>query len=315
MKRNLAILAAIIGLALFLGGRFIFFTVSEMEQAIITEFGQPLGTAITKAGLHFKLPWRTAHFLPNRILRWDGNLREIVTKDKKYIFVDTTARWRIVDPLKFFVSVRNETGAYARLDGIIDSVVRNNITEHLLLELVRTNKQPLSTVDDEAADFEAVKEEEVAMTYGRDEIMAQVHKEIHDETLKVFGIEVLDVKIKQVNYIEEVRKKVYERMISERNRIAEKYRSEGQGEKAKILGAMEKELKRIDSEAYRKAKEIEGTADAESTKIYAEAFNRDPEFYAFYRTLQAYRSMQPHQIKLLMSSNNELFRYLDKSSR
>lgn len=308
-KKLIATIVAIVLVIAFV--KSFFFIVSEMEQVVVTQFGEPVGDTIKDAGLHFKPPWRVAHFFDKRILRWDGEPTQVVTMDKKYIFIDTTARWKIAEPLKFLQAVVNETGALSRLDDVIDSNIRNYLTRNNLIEIVRTTKGELKIIlDEETKGDQQFKHEVIKIETGRDDIVKEILEKTKDRTLKEYGIELIDVRIKRINYIEEVREKVYERMISERVRIAEKYRSEGEGETARILGLKDKELKRITSGAYKKAKEIEGSADAQAIKIYARAYNNDPEFYSFLKTLESYKETFKDNSKVILSTNNEFFRYL-----
>ncbi|MFQ5601990.1 MAG: protease modulator HflC [bacterium] len=286
------------------------FTVNETEQVIILQFGRPIGEPIQEAGLHFKLPFiQDVKSFDKRVLEWDGDENQIPTSDKKYIWVDTFGRWKIVDPLKFYQSVRgDERAAQSRLDDIIDSATRNYVSENLLIEAVRNSNRKLETTIEEQAGFVT---EAVAQTIekGRQKI-TELILEKAAQAMPEFGIELLDVRIKRINYIEEVRQKVYERMISERKRIAEKSRSEGQGRKAEIDGEREKEYQRITSEAYRKAQEIKGKADAEATRIYANAYNKDPEFYSFIQTLESYKSTMKNNTTLILNTDSDFLKYL-----
>jgi len=285
------------------------YTVNETEQVVITQFGQPMGNPIKTAGLHFKVPFiQRANYFEKRILEWDGSPNQIPTKDKRYIWVDTTARWKIADPLKFLESVGNETGAQARLDDIIDSATRDYLTNHSLVEAVRNTNQLLDrmkTAEEVLGAEEALEKIEI----GRDKLTRGILKQA-SELVPQYGIELVDVRVKRINYVEEVRKKVYERMISERRRAAEKYRSEGQGKKAEVEGEMLKELNRITSEAYRKAQEIEGKADAEAIKIYAQAYSKDPEFYSFMNTLETYKETIDGRTTIILSTDSDYFEYL-----
>lgn len=270
-----------------------FYTLDETEQAIITQFGEPIGKPIREAGLHIKTPFiQKVTIFDKRILAWDGDPNQIPTEDKKYIWVNTFARWHIVDPLKFYQSVNNELAARSRLDDIIDGVTRDIIAQHSLIEVVRnSNREMKIIVEGDSGSVEPVAGLQAVETIskGRTKIMDVILAKV-SETVPQYGIEVIDVRIKHIIYIEEVLQKVYERMISERKRIAEKYRSEGQGERAKIEGQREKDLQAITSEAYKQAQLIKGAADARAAKIYADAFNRDPEFYSF---LQSIHSVNP----------------------
>jgi membrane protease subunit HflC len=288
-----------------------FYTVDMTEQVVITRFGKPVGDPIKEPGLHWKMPFiETANFFDKRILEWDGDPNQIPTKDKKYIWVNTYARWRIADPLEFFKRVRNELGAQARLDDIIDAATRDYMTAHVLLEIVRNSNREMAMA---GAEMELPEEVKVPIQWGREKISRQI-LERASEMVPQYGIELIDVRIKHINYVEEVRQKVYERMISERTRIAEKYRSEGEGKKAEIEGQMEKELQRITSEAYRKAQELKGEADAQATKIYAQAYNKDPEFYSFIKTLDTYRETLGEETWLILSTDSDYLKYIKSIS-
>jgi membrane protease subunit HflC len=310
MKARSAVLWILIFLALIIVGSGLY-TVDMTEQVVITRFGKPVGGPVKEPGLHWKLPViETVNSFEKRVLEWDGDPNQIPTKDKKYIWVDTYARWRIVDPLKFFQSVRNEANAHGRLDDIIDAATRDYTTAHVLLEVVRNSNREMAMAEGE---MELAEEVRTPIQWGREKITRQI-LERASEMVPQYGIELVDVRIKHINYIEEVRQKVYERMISERTRIAEKYRSEGQGKKAEIEGEMGKELQRITSEAYRKAQEIEGGADAEATKIYASAYNKDPGFYSFLNTLDTYKETLDETTWLILSTDSEYLRYLKSSA-
>ena len=288
-----------------------FYTVKETEQVVITQFGKPIGDPIMEPGLHIKIPFiQVANYFDKRLLDWDGEPNQIPTRDKKYISVDCFARWKIVDPLKFLQSVSTENEAQARLDDMLDAATRDLITNHNLIEIVRNSNRPFILLEDEAEIGSEVEE----ITVGRELITKKILQQASKVTPQ-YGIEVVDVRIKRLNYIEEVRRKVYERMISERKRIAERYRSEGQGERAEIAGEMEKELKRISSEAYRKAQEIMGKADAEATTIYAQSYNRDAEFYSFLKTLDTYRQTLGDKSWLILSTDGDYFKYLNKAKQ
>ncbi len=286
-----------------------FFVVNEAEQAIVTEFGKPVGDIYT-AGIHFKIPIiQDVHRFSKRILTWDADPNQIPTSDKKYIWVDTTARWRIVDPLLFFTTVATERGAQGRLDDIIDSVVRDAVSGHLLTELVRgDNYQPGESKENPQEEIKVLGRELV----GRDQILNDIVATAKKSTPE-YGIELIDVQIKRINYVEQVRKRVYERMISERNKVAAQYRSEGEGEKADILGQMLKELKKISSESYRQAEEIRGDADAEATAIYAAAYNQEPAFYSFLRTLESYQVTVGSNNHLILSTDNDYYHFMQQA--
>ena len=287
------------------------FTLQETEQAIITQFGEPIGNAVTTPGLHFKLPWiHTVQRFDKRWLPWDGDANQIPTKDKKFIWVDTYARWRISDPLKFFQAVRDERGAQSRLDDVIDGETRNAVASYDLIEIVRSSDREFEITEV----VEAFANEQAAVSIG--DGRAAITESILERSSQVtpdFGIELVDVQFKRINYTEEVRSSVYERMISERKRIAERSRSEGQGRSAEIRGQKERDLQQIQSEAFRTAEEIRGRADAEATAIYASAYNKDPDFYQFLKTLETYRSSLDEDVTLLLSSDSEFLSFLKRS--
>lgn len=296
------------------------FIIAEWEQAILTQFGRPVGVPIVKAGLHMKLPFiqRVRRF-EKRILNWDGYPNQIPTKDKKYIMVDTTARWRIVDPLLFLQTVQTEAGARLRLDGILDAATRDTISSHNLVEAVRNSNKIIDDLKSAAAaatkggkDVVPGGEEEVvgeidAISVGRESLSSMII-ERGKAGLSEFGIELIDVQLRHISYESSVEAKVYERMISERQRIAQKIRSVGLGERSKIQGKISKDLQKIDSEAYRTAQEIQGDADAKAIRIYAQAMGSDPSFYEFVRTLEAYKKAFPAGTKMILSTDN---RFLD----
>ncbi len=289
------------------------YVVSETNQVIITQFGEPIGDAVTKPGLHLKVPFiQKANYFEKRWLEWDGDANQIPTKDKKYIWVDTYARWRINNPLIFFQRVRDERGAHSRIDDIIDGETRNAVANFDLIELVRSSNREFELTEEIAILDIAGAIPDIET--GREKI-AQIILENASEITPEFGVELRDVRIKRINYVEEVQRKVFDRMISERKRIAAKYRSEGDGKSAEIRGEKERELKKIQSEAYRKAQEIKGKADAEATKIYANAYNRDPEFYQFMKTLETYVSTMDKETWMLLSTDAEFLKYLKSSRR
>ncbi len=290
------------------------FVVTETEQVIVTQFGKPVGEPIITPGIHYKIPIiQNTHFFDKRFLEWDGDPNQVPTKDKRYIWVDTYARWRIVDPLLFFQRVRNERGAQTRLDDILDGETRNAIAKHDLVELVRSsNRTPMADADlasDEQSEFVKIAE-------GRD-VITNAIIETAAPKVKELGIELLDLRFKRINYVKEVRLKIFERMITERRRIADKFRSEGQGAASKILGDKEKELKRIRSGAYKTAQEIKGEADAKATAIYAAAFNRNAEtreFYSFLQTMETYKTTFSEKDWLILTTKSDFFKYLQKQS-
>ncbi len=286
------------------------YVVTEKNQVIVTQFGDPKGDAVTKPGLHMKVPFiQIANKFEKRWLEWDGDTNEIPTKDKKYIWVDTYARWRVSDPLIFFQRVRDERGAQTRIDDIIDGVTRDTIANFDLIEIVRSTNREFE-ITEEATILEVIS---TKIETGRDKI-AQMILEKSSLITPEIGVELRDVRIKRVNYVPAVQQEVFQRMIAERQRIAAKARSEGDGESAKVRGEKERELKKIGSEAYRKTQEIKGKADAEATGIYASAYNLDPEFYQFMKTLETYVATMDKETWLILSTDTEFLRYL-KSSR
>jgi len=287
------------------------YTVSETEQIVITQFGKPVGKPVLEPGLHVKTPFvQTAHAFDKRFLEWDGSPNQIPTKDKRFIWVDTYARWRITDPLLFFQRLRDERGAQSRLDDILDGETRNTIAKHQLIDMVRTSNRAF-VVSEDLADL-GQEEEPEQINVGRQRMTAEVLKNARRRTGDL-GIEILDFRFKRINYVDEVRKEVYERMISERKRIAERYRSEGAGEAARIAGEKERELRVIESEAYRQAQEIRGKAEAEATDIYAGAYNRDPEFYRFLKSLGTMKESFDSDTVLVLSTEGDLLRYLNSA--
>jgi membrane protease subunit HflC len=284
------------------------FVVSETNQVIITQFGQPIGGAITSPGLHLKVPFiQKVHYFEKRWLEWDGDPNQIPTRDKKYIWVDTYARWRIADPLIFFQRVRDERGAQSRLDDIIDGETRNSIAKFDLIEVVRSSNRQFEITEETL--MSEVTESMSEIKVGRNRI-AEIILESASKITPQFGVELKDVRIKRINYVEEVQRKVFDRMIAERKRIAAKYRSEGEGRSAEIRGEKEKELRRIKSEAYRQAQEIKGKAEAEATRIYSQAYNLDPNFYQLLKTLETYRTSFDSETWLILSLDNEFLRFL-----
>jgi membrane protease subunit HflC len=306
MKKGF-IFALIVIIIFFLLGAV--YVVDETEQVVVTQFGKAIGKPKTDPGLYFKIPIvQQANYFPKNLLEWDGDPGQIPTLDKTFIWVDTFARWKIVDPLKFFETANNVTGALGRLDDIIDAAVRNFITSYPLIETVRMTNRELDTFEagvDEVKEISPLGE----VKTGRAKITKGIMERSQPKLAK-FGIELVDVKIKRLNYVEEVQRSVYQRMIAERKQIAEKFRSEGKGEARKIEGDKEKEMKRITSEAYRKAQEIKGKADAEATKIYAQAYGIDPDFYSFTNTLDIYKETLDKESTLVLSTDSEFFKYM-----
>jgi membrane protease subunit HflC len=284
------------------------FTVSETEQVIITQFGEPVGEPITTPGLHFKVPLiQNANYFEKRFLEWDGSPNQVPTRDKRFIWVDTYARWRIVDPLRFFQRLRDERGAQSRLDDILDGETRNAVARDDLLEIVRgSNREPLEVP------LEAEEEILEQIQKGRQRIMQEILEAASRRTTDL-GIEILDFRFKRLNYIEEVQKDVFARMIAERQRMAEQFRSEGQGEAARINGERQRELAEIQSQAYERAQRVRGAADAKATTIYAGAYNRDPDFYAFTKSLETYEATMGESTLFVLGTENELLRFLKRS--
>jgi len=315
MNKGISTIFGIIVLAGVLIASGAIYTVDETQQVVVTQFGEPIGKPINQAGLNFKLPFvQVANYFEKRILQWDGDPNQIPTREKRYIWVDTTARWRIKDALKFMQSVRTEVSAQARLDDIIDAATRDVISSNNLAELVRNGNRILIEVPKEAEGGLQVERTSLEKIKSGREALSQEILKRAAKTTPNYGIELVDVRIKRINYVEEVQRKVYDRMISERKRAAEQFRSEGQGKKAEIEGQMTKELQEITSGAYRTAQEVKGTADAEAINIYAEAYNKDPEFYAFTKTLESYKKTMNSKTTLILSTDNELYEHLNGSN-
>ena len=284
-----------------------FFTLREDQQAMITQFGKPIGEPKTEAGLHFKLPFvQQVNLFDKRLQIWDGDPNQIPTNDKTYVYLDVTARWRITDALKYMQAVKTEARAQSMLDDIIDGTVRDMVNKNNLIEIIRSSDWSLDTMS-----ATSIPHAGDAPKMGRDAIADQILVAAAKATPQ-YGIELLDVMFKRVNYIESVRLKVYDRMISERKRIAAEKRSTGEGKKAEILGKVERELKVILTEANREALGIKGEADATATKIYGDAYNQDAEFYSFYKTLESYPKVIGANTSLILSSDSELFHFLKK---
>jgi membrane protease subunit HflC len=284
------------------------YTVAENEQVLITEFGKIMGSAVNTPGLHWKVPLvQDVHTFDKRWLEWEGAPNQIPTRDKKYIWIDTFARWRIADPTRFFKRLQDERSAQSRLDDIIDGELRNVIANNDLIDMVRSSSRTFERGDE--ADDTQTDQGAFMPTIGR-ERLARIVLEKASKVMPDYGIELEDVKLKHVSYVDSVQQKVFERMVSERKRIAERYRSEGQGKRAEIEGKVEREQLRIRSEAYQKAEEIRGRADAEASAIYAEAYNRDPELYAFLKTLEAYKAVVNDHTDIVLSTDAPLLKYL-----
>jgi modulator of FtsH protease HflC len=288
-----------------------FYTLQETEQAILTQFGKPVGGLVTRPGLHFKVPFiQDVHRFDKRWLEFDGDANEIPTKDKKYIWVDTYARWRIADPLRYFQAVNDERGAQSRLDDIVDGETRNAVASFDLIELVRSSNREFQITEELAGIGSA--EAMARVTTGRSKV-AQTVLEKAARITPEFGIELVDVRFKRINYVESVQQKVFERMNSERKRIAERSRSEGQGRAAEIRGQKERDMLAASSVGYRSAQEKKGEADARATAIYARAYGRDPEFYQFMKSMETLGATLDAGSTLVLSTDSELLRYLKTS--
>jgi membrane protease subunit HflC len=310
---RLAGILAVLAIATYLLMSSIY-TVSEVQQAIITQFGRPVGDPVTSAGLKFKVPFiQDVNLIDKRVLEWDGNPSDMPTKDKLYVSVDLFARWRIVEPLQYFLRLHDERSAQSRLDDVLGSETRNAVAKHELIEIIRTTRDrvPLRDVlvtDAARLDVGSL----VPIQKGRKQVEQEIFAEAAQK-VRVFGIELLDIRFKRINYNESVRPKIYDRMISERRQIAERFLSEGNGEAARIRGNRVRDMNKIQSEAYRQVEEIRGVADAKATEIYAKAYNQSPEavtFYEFTRTMQAYKSLIAENTTLVLSTDSDLFKFL-----
>ncbi|WP_373493561.1 protease modulator HflC [Aquiflexum sp.] len=287
------------------------YILDETQQAIVTQFGRPVGDPRTEPGLNFKVPFlHKVQFFDKRYLEWDGNKNQVPTKDKKFIFVDTYARWEITNPLQFFIRLRDERSAQSRLDDILDGETRNAIASHDLLDIVRSSNRDPEITEDFMEEIERLDD----ISVGRAVIEKIVLEKANERTADL-GVRILDFKFKRMNYVDEVRDRVYDRMISERNRIADQFRSEGQGEARKIEGDKERDLAEIQSNAFREAEEIKGRADAEATDIYASAYNKNRtavDLYKFLRTMESFEKSMDENTSIILSSDSEFFKYLKK---
>lgn len=312
MKPKHIILIVLVAVIAILGYSSVFI-LDETQQAIVTQFGKPVGGARTEPGLNFKAPFiHKVQYFDKRYLKWDGDPNQVPTQDKKFIFVDTYARWEITDPLQFFIRLRDERSGQSRLDDILDGETRNAVASHELLDLVRSTNRTPEVYEDYLEDMEELEE----ITVGRERIEALILERANQRTADL-GIRILDFRFKRMNYVDEVRRNVYDRMISERNRIADQFRSEGQGEARRIEGNKERDLAQIQSEAVREAEIIRGRADARATAIYAAAYNRNAmsrELYAFMRSLEALEKSFDKETSIILTTDSELYRYL-KSTR
>ena len=308
MNKILRIIGIILIIVLIVTVANGFFILEEGKQAVITQFGRPIGQPVTEAGIHFKTPFiQDVTYFDKRILIWDGDPNQIPTNDKTFVYLDVTARWRIADALVFLQAVNNETRAQTILDDIIDGTVRDLVNKNNLVEIIRSSDWTPESISETSMD----KEEYEPITYGRDKITAMI-QETASKITPQYGIKLVDVLFKRVNYIDTVRKKVYDRMISERKRIAAEKRSLGEGQKAEIMGKVGRELKEITSSANREAVEVKGKADAEAAKIYADAYNKDPEFYSFIRSLESYKTAVGQNTRLVISADSEFYKFLQK---
>ena len=313
MNKSIVVLV-VLGIGAYLAMSSLY-TVSEVEQVIITQFGKPVGVPVTSAGLKVKMPFiHDVNPIDKRVLEWDGPPSDMPTKDKLYISVDLFARWRITDPLQYFVRLRDERSAQSRLDDILGSETRNAVAKHELIEIIRTTKDrvPLRDVLLTEAEKELDMGLLVPIQKGRQLVERQIFAAAADK-VRVFGIELLDIRFKRINYNESVRPKIYDRMISERRQIAERFLSEGNGEAARIRGNRVRDLNKIQSEAYRQVEEIRGVADAKATEVYAAAYNQSPEaveFYEFTRTMQSYKAIIAENTTLVLSTDSDLFKFL-----
>lgn len=304
MSRPLVALVAAVALLLLAS----IYTVSETEQVILTQFGRPLGGVLKEPGLHVKVPFiQTVHRFDKRWLEYDGDPNEIPTKDKKYIWVDTYARWRIADPLRFYQAVRDERGAQSRLDDIVDGETRNAVASFDLIELVRSSNRPFQTTEE--LEGIGAAEAMAKISAGRGKI-AKIILEKAAKITPEFGIELVDVRFRRINYVETVQQKVFERMISERKRIAERSRSEGQGRAAEIRGEKERDILAATSVGYKSAQQLKGAADAKATAIYAKAYGKDPDFYQFSKTMETLNKSLDDKAWLILSSDSDLLKYL-----
>lgn len=308
MKKSKIIYIVLVVVALIFVAQSVFI-LDETQQAIVTQFGKPVGEPRTSPGINVVIPFiQKVQFFDKRYLEWDGDKNQVPTKDKKFIFVDTYARWQITDPLQFFIRLRDERSAQSRLDDILDGETRNAIASHDLLDIVRSTNRDPEVTEDFMEELEVLEDIDV----GREAIEEIVLQKANERTSDL-GVRILDFKFKRMNYVDEVRDRVYDRMVSERNRIADQFRSEGQGEARKIQGDKERDLAQIQSEAVRQAEEIRGRADAEATEIYASAYNKNRQsidLYKFLRSMEALENSLDENTNLVISSDSELFQYL-----
>ena len=308
IKGTIGIILGVLLAILLLNSIYI---LDETKQAIVTQFGRPVGDPRTDPGLNFKVPFlHKVQFFDKRYLEWDGDRNQVPTKDKKFIFVDTYARWEITNPLQFFIRLRDERSAQSRLDDILDGETRNAVASHDLLDLVRSSNRDPEITEEFMEEIEILED----ISVGR-ALIEKIVLEKANERTSDLGVRILDFRFKRMNYVDEVRDRVYDRMISERNRIADQFRSEGQGEARKIEGNKERDLAKIQSEAFKLAEEIKGRADAEATNIYASAYNKNRtsiDLYKFLRTMESFEKSMDENTSLVISSDSEFFRYLKR---
>lgn len=310
MKKIISGILIIVGVVVLLALSGAFYVVDETQQVVITQFGEPVGKAITTPGLKIKVPFiQKANFFDKRFLEWDGAPNQIPTRDKRFIWIDSYARWQIDNPLLFFQRLHDERGAQSRLDDIIDGEARNTIANHDLIELVRSTNRPMAMAENLTNDADNRID---TIKFGREKLTEEVLKNARKRTSDL-GIEILDFRFKRIDYVEDVRKEVYQRMISERKQIAERFRSEGAGEAARISGQRDRDLKKIESEAYQKAQKIRGAAEAEATDIYAAAYSKDPDFYRFLKTMQTLQATLDNNTTMVLSTHGEFLRYLGEA--
>ncbi len=310
INRNKLLLMAFAAAVLFIVADQSAYIVQESEQVVVTQFGKPVGEAVVEPGLQFKVPFfQKANYFDKRYLEWDGDPNQVPTKDKKFIFVDTYARWQITDPLQFFKRLTNERGAQSRLDDIIDGETRDFVANHFLEETVRSsNRTPISS----GVISELIGDSLSSISVGRDKIQNMI-QESANKKAEDLGISILDFRFKRINYVEEVRTQVYERMKSERFRIADKFRSEGQGEASRINGEKERDLKSIQSEAFKTAEQIMGKADAQAAAIYADAYDRSAQsrdLYSFLKSLETFEKTFDKETSVILSTDSDLYKYL-----
>ena len=314
MKTPIRIIIGLIVVSIIIFASGAAYIVTETEQVVVTQFGRPVGEAVTEAGLHFKLPFvQKANRFDRRALEWDGPASDMLTKDKTFIVVDTFGRWQITDAKQYFLRLTDDRRAKSRLDDILGSATLATVASHDLIEVVRTSKDRVPVRDESLGEMDLAQSSTLkSVSKGRVKLESEIFAAA-EVPLRDFGIKLLDVRFKRINYHPSVVGKIHTRMISERQQIAAGFRSTGEGEAARILGTKERELKRINSEAYKKVEEIRGQADAKATSIYAEAYNQSPEaaeFYQFTQTMSLYKDSLAKDASVILSTDSELFQYL-----